>query len=83
MARMGELLPARSLIIEHLHTLEPAMAVDAHLLLTNIALLLGTPAPAKTALGALNAMKAQGHFRRIQARHLGCLPLRARLLPTR
>ena len=73
MARMGQLLPARSLLIEHLPTLEPAVAVEAHLLLAGIALNLGTPAPAQTALGALTALKAQGHLRPSHGRHLRLL----------
>jgi hypothetical protein len=56
---MGELLAARGLIIEHLPALERATAADAHLLLAAIALNLGTPAPAQTALGALTALKAR------------------------
>jgi predicted O-linked N-acetylglucosamine transferase (SPINDLY family) len=69
MARMGELEPARSHIVEHLHSLEPAATADAHLLLATIALNLGMPAPVQTALGALNILKAQGQLTRVQARH--------------
>ncbi len=69
MARMGELEPARSHLVEHLHGLEPAAAADAHLLLATIALNLGTPAPVQTALGALTILKAQGHLTPMQARH--------------
>ena len=73
MARMGELLPARSLIVEQLPALEPTDAADAHLLLATIALNLGTPAPAQTALGALKAMQAQGHLAPTQIRHFRLL----------
>jgi len=73
MARMGALLPARSLVIQHLHVLEPAAAADAHLLLASIALNLGTPAPAQTALGALTALKAQGHLTATQIRQIRLL----------
>ena len=73
MVRMGELLPARSLIVEQLPALEPTDAADAHLLLATIALNLGTPAPARTALGALTAMKSQGHLAPTQIRHLRLL----------
>ena len=69
MARMGELTQARSLLVEHLHNLEPADAANAHLLLATIALNLGTPAPVQTALGALTALKAQGHLTPTHARH--------------
>lgn len=69
MARMGELEPARSHLVEHLHGLEPAAAADAHLLLATIALNLGVPAPVQTALGALTILKAQGHLTPMQARH--------------
>jgi hypothetical protein len=69
MARMGELEPARSHIVEHLHGLEPAAAADAHLLLATIALNLGVPAPVQTALGALTISRAQGHLTPMQARH--------------
>jgi hypothetical protein len=69
MARMGELTQARSLIVEHLHNLEPADAANAHLLLATIALNLGTPAPVQTALGALTALKARGHLTPTHARH--------------
>jgi hypothetical protein len=40
---MGELEAARGHIVEHLHSLAPAAAVEAHLLLATIALNLGTP----------------------------------------
>ena len=73
MVRMGELLPARSLLIEQLPQLAPTDAADAHLLLANIALNLGTPAPAQTAVGALKAMNAQGHLSPAQVRYLGLL----------
>ena len=69
MARMGELEPARSHLVEHLHGLEPAAAADAHLLLATIALNLGVPAPVQTALGAITILKAQGHLTPMQARH--------------
>ena len=66
---MGELEPARSHIVEHLHSLEPAATADAHLLLATIALNLGVAAPVQTALGALTILKAQGHLTPMQARH--------------
>ena len=69
MARMGELEAARSHIVEHLHSLEPAAAVEAHLLLGTIALNLDTPAPVQTALGALTILKARGHLTPTHARH--------------
>lgn len=69
MARMGELEPARSHLVEHLHSLEPAAAADAHLLLATIALNLGVPAPVQTALGALTILKAQGHLTPTHLRH--------------
>jgi hypothetical protein len=69
MARMGELEPARSHIVEHLHSLEPPATADAHLLLATIALNLGAPAPVQTALGALTILKAQGSLTPMQARH--------------
>ena len=69
MARMGELTQARSLIVQHLHNLEPSAAVQAHLLLASIALHLGTPEPVHTALGALTILKAQGHLSATHARH--------------
>ena len=69
MARMGELEPARSHLVEHLHSLQPADKADAHLLLATIALNLGTPAPVQTALGALTILKARGHLTPMQARH--------------
>jgi len=69
MARMGELTQARGHLVEHLHSLEPAAAADAHLLLATIALNLGTPALVQTALGALTILKAQGQLTPMQARH--------------
>jgi hypothetical protein len=69
MARMGELEEARSHVVKHLHSLEPAAAAEAHLLLASIALNLGAPAPVQTALGALTILKAQGHLTPTQARH--------------
>ena len=69
MARMGELEPARSHLVEHLHGLEPAAAADAHLLLATIALNFGALGPAHTALGALTVLRAKGSLTPAHARH--------------
>ena len=82
MARMGELTQARSLLVEHLHNLEPTDAANAHLLLATIALNLGSPAPVQTALGALTVLKAQGHLTAGQARHARLLGAAVQGSPT-